>query len=122
MNSSRLSMKPYHVPLKAVPLRGRARNDQPPRHQGEVLVAYGLLLPAAFFYIGFQLLPILGAFLLSLVQWNGINISSATFVGVQNFVRAFQDPVFWSSLRNNIIVGIAVVVTQCGGAFLIAAV
>jgi raffinose/stachyose/melibiose transport system permease protein len=88
----------------------------------EALIAYGLILPAALFYGAFQFLPTIGAFVLSLYSWNGINLSQASFIGFGNFTQLFQDPFFWSSLRNNIKVAIAVLAFQCVGAFLIAAV
>lgn len=122
MGSSHLSLKPYDPLLDDTRLRGRTHDERRISQRGESLTAYGLLLPAAVFYLGFQFLPILGAFLLSLFQWNGINISDATFIGVQNFVQIFHDSIFWSSLRNNIVVGAGVVVLQCGGAFLLAAI
>jgi ABC-type sugar transport system permease subunit len=96
--------------------RGRARTRR------DALTAYALLLPAALFYLAFQFLPTLGAFALSLFSWNGINLSQASFIGFSNFSQLFQDPFFWSSLRNNIYVALAVLVFQCVGAFLIAAV
>jgi raffinose/stachyose/melibiose transport system permease protein len=122
MGSSRLSVKPHTPSLKDGRTQTRVRNGRLVKHHREMLAAYGFLLPATLFYLGFQFLPIIGAFLLSLFQWNGINISDAAFVGLRNFIAAFQDPVFWSSLRNNIMVGVAVVILQCGSAFLLAAV
>ena len=98
------------------------RNGGSARARRDALTAYGLLIPAAIFYAAFQFFPILGAFALSLFSWNGINLSQATFVGLANFSQLVQDPFFWSSLRNNVEVALAVLVFQCVGAFLIAAV
>lgn len=92
------------------------------RRRQDMVTAYALLLPAAVFYVGFQVLPIIGAFLLSLTSWTGINIGTAHFVGLENFATLFRDPLFWSSLRNNIVVAIVVVIVQCGGSFLLASV
>jgi ABC-type sugar transport system permease subunit len=92
------------------------------RARGDALTAYGLILPAGICYVAFQFLPILGAFVLSLFSWNGINLSQASFVGLGNFSQLVQDPYFWSSLRNNVYLAVAVLVFQCLGAFLIAAV
>jgi raffinose/stachyose/melibiose transport system permease protein len=72
------------------------------------------------FYAAFQFFPIIGAFLLSLYSWDGINFRQATFVGLDNFSQLVQDPFFWSSLRNNVYVALAVLAFQCVGAFLIA--
>jgi raffinose/stachyose/melibiose transport system permease protein len=54
---------------------GVTRIRRRPRRLRESLTAYGLIAPAAFFYAVFQLLPILGAFALSLFRWNGITLS-----------------------------------------------
>lgn len=100
----------------------RARARRTARARSDILTAYGLILPAAVFYGAFQLLPIVGAFVLSLFSWNGINLSQATFIGLDNFSQLVQDPYFWSSLRNNVIVALAVLFVQCLGSFVLAAV
>jgi raffinose/stachyose/melibiose transport system permease protein len=94
--------------------RTRARRD--------AMTAYALLIPAALFYLAFQFLPIIGAFVLSLFSWNGINLSQATYVGFSNFSQLVQDPYFWQSLRNNVYVALAVLAFQCVGSFLLAGV
>jgi raffinose/stachyose/melibiose transport system permease protein len=102
---------------------GRASGRRPSaRARRDALTAYGMMLPAALFYAVFQFFPILGAFALSLFDWNGINLSQARFVGLSNFSELSRDPVFWSSLWHNVIVALAVLVFQCLGAFLLAAV
>jgi ABC-type sugar transport system permease subunit len=98
----------------------RARRSASARR--DALTAYGLILPAGIFYAAFQFLPILGAFALSLFSWTGINLGQASFVGFGNFSQLLQDPYFWSSLRNNVYVALAVLVFQCLGAFLLAGV
>ncbi len=102
--------------------RVSGRRARAARARREAVTAYGLILPAAIFYVAFQFLPIIGAFVLSLFSWNGINLSQAVFVGFDNFGQLVQDPYFWSSLRNNVYVALAVLVFQCLGSFLLAAV
>lgn len=102
--------------------RVSGRRARGARARREAVTAYGLILPAAIFYVAFQFLPIIGAFVLSLFSWNGINLSQAVFVGFDNFGQLVQDPYFWSSLRNNVYVALAVLVFQCLGSFLLAAV
>jgi ABC-type sugar transport system permease subunit len=80
------------------------------------------LLPAAVFARRVSGATDYWAFLLSLTSWTGINIGTAHFVGLENFATLFRDPLFWSSLRNNIVVAIVVVIVQCGGSFLLASV
>lgn len=110
---------PASIPQGRAGRRGRIGRT---RARHDMITAYTLMLPAAVFYVAFQLLPILAAFVLSLFDWNGINLSQAQFIGGRNFAELFADPVFWSSLRNNVIVALAVLVFQCVGAFLLAAV
>jgi raffinose/stachyose/melibiose transport system permease protein len=58
------------------------------------------VVPALALYITFYLLPLLSSLRYSMTSWNGIN--EATFNGIDNFVRAFEDPKFWIALKNNI--------------------
>ncbi|MHB1778056.1 MAG: carbohydrate ABC transporter permease [Acidimicrobiales bacterium] len=82
--------------------------------------AFWLLAPAALFYLLFQLLPILIAFLLSLFSWNGISLGQLQFMGLQNYVNLFHDPIFAKTLINNLVVVGAVLIFQVGGGFFLA--
>jgi len=55
--------------------------------------AYLFLLPALAFYASFRLFPYAQTFWLGLHDWNGV--SPPTFVGLGNYVEAFNDPYFW---------------------------
>jgi ABC-type sugar transport system permease subunit len=59
--------------------------------------------PAFVFYTTFWILPMLGAFGISLTHWDGISLNTMRFAGVQNYVQLSTDPIFWGSLRNNLI-------------------
>lgn len=85
-------------------------------------IAYALLLPAGLFYVAFQLLPILFAFALSLFSWDGINLGTAEFSGLANYQTLLQDGLLWRSVWHNLLVAVAVLVVQCGGSFLLAAI
>ena len=52
------------------------------------------------------------------MEWNGI--SDMTFIGFDNFKRLFQEPLFWSSVKNNIYVVLASVLGQIPIALFIA--
>ena len=52
------------------------------------------------------------------MEWNGI--SDMTFIGFDNFERLFQEPLFWSSVKNNIYVVLASVLGQIPIALFIA--
>ncbi|QJU55242.1 sugar ABC transporter permease [Herbiconiux sp. KACC 21604] len=84
--------------------------------------AYGLIAPAGILYALFQLVPILGAFVLSFTSWNGINLSRIEFTGLDNYVRLMQDELFWRAVLHNLIVALLVFVFMTVGSFLIAAI
>ena len=104
------------------PQRRASRKRGSTRARRDAMTAYALIVPAALFYAAFQFFPIVGAFALSLFDWNGINLSQARFIGLSNFSELLQDPVFWSSLQHNVVVAMAVLLFQCLGAFVVAAV
>ena len=54
------------------------------------------VLPALFFVLLATDIPFVLNMVYSLFEWNGIS-KSATFVGLQNFVKVFHDKVFWKS-------------------------
>lgn len=76
------------------------------------------LLPALVIYAVFAIYPILQSFYYSLVEWNGF--SDKTFIGLDNYVKLFQDPLFWNSAKNNIFIVIASVLGQVPIALFIA--
>jgi len=66
-----------------------------------------LLAPALFIAPGFVLFlvviiyPMAQAFQISLYDWKIIAGATSTFIGLDNYIRAFNDPVFWLSLTNS---------------------
>jgi len=64
---------------------------------------YGWLLVSP--YVGFFLLisafPIIFSFVLVFMRWN--MLSPMKFIGLQNFVTLFQDPLFWKALYNTLL-------------------
>lgn len=63
----------------------------------EWLAAYLFLLPAAVFFLGFVILPMIGGVVISFFDYNP---RSSVFVGLENYINIFQDPVFKKSLWN----------------------
>ncbi|MEK3786372.1 MULTISPECIES: carbohydrate ABC transporter permease [Paenibacillus] len=59
---------------------------------------YVFISPFFILFMVFLLYPFLYSFYLSLVEWNGGK--TKTFVGLDNYVRLFQDNVFWLSIVN----------------------
>lgn len=68
---------------------------------------YGLLfaLPALLFVFVFMLYPLLYSGYMSLTDYNFVYDDSATFVGFDNYVAAFQDSQFLVSLKNTFVFG-----------------
>ncbi len=71
-----------------------------------------MLLPAGVLLITFLLVPIGLTFGLAFTNARLVSPRPAEFVGVDNFVRLFQDDTFWASLRNTIIFAIVIVPVQ----------
>lgn len=53
-------------------------------------------------YLMFVVSPFLQSFYYSLTDWTGLS-PSMEFIGISNYLRIFDDPVFWKSLRNNLL-------------------
>ena len=69
------------------------------------------LFPAFFFLAVFIVWPILSSLQLSFVEWNGIS-PQRDFVGFDNWLRLFKDPVFWRAFRNNLIIVVLSILIQ----------
>ncbi|HEX7065244.1 MAG TPA: sugar ABC transporter permease [Bacillales bacterium] len=57
------------------------------------------LLPAVLFYVVFMIYPIGEAIYDGFTKWNGV--SEKNFIGLDNYIRLFQDSLFWDSLLRN---------------------
>lgn len=64
----------------------------------ETVLGYLFLLPALVLFCGFCYYPILDALRISLLDWSGIS-KTPQFIGIDNYVRAFRDPLFNRALR-----------------------
>ncbi|UOQ83725.1 carbohydrate ABC transporter permease [Gracilibacillus salinarum] len=73
------------------------------------IIAVGVI-PALTLYLIFSIVPIFISFYYSFMSWNGF--SEMQFVGLANFQEVLQDKVFWSSVRNNVLVVLASVFGQ----------
>lgn len=76
------------------------------------------LLPVTVLMVAFFLYPILFLVLLSFMEWNGI--AAMSFNGLQNFAKLFQDPIFQTSITNNLIWALSAAFLQIPLALLIA--
>jgi multiple sugar transport system permease protein len=67
-------------------------------HRRSIWIAYLLLLPALACLVVFRLFPIAETLLGSLYAESFAHGGTEVFVGLQNYVRIFHDPVFWNSV------------------------
>lgn len=68
----------------------------------ETLTAYGLLMPILVFFVVFQYYPILKSVAISFMEY-GLLLPETPWVGLENYVLQFQDPLFLSALRNTLV-------------------
>lgn len=76
--------------------------------RSETRSAYTLLLPVLVFFLVFQYYPILKSIALSFFEY-GLLMRDTPFVGLEQYVRQFQDPLFLSALWNTILFVVATV-------------
>lgn len=81
----------------------------------ETIASYLFLLPALFFFLGFVIYPMIMGILTSFTDASLANNGRGQFVGLRNYVRLFQDPVFRKSAVNTVI--IVIVSVPCVTAF-----
>ncbi len=70
------------------------------RRRREVLAAYAFLAPGFLLFAVVVLYPIARAFQISLYDWSLVPGAASDFLGLHNYGRALNDPVFWRALVN----------------------
>ncbi len=68
-------------------------------------VAYMFLAPALILMAIFIVIPVVASFVISLTDFDIFALadwSNAEFIGFENFVRLFQDELFWKALKNTL--------------------
>lgn len=73
-------------------------------------VIFSLVLPGLLTFIVAILAPIVLSAFYSLTNYSGLG--EATYIGIQNYRDLFQDQVFWSALRNSLLLAIGFVAIQ----------
>jgi len=86
--------------------------SSPKRSRSSTTVALLMLLPAAVLLVTFLLIPIGLTFGLAFTNARLISPRPAEFIGVDNFVRLFDDETFWAALRNTLIFAVVIVPFQ----------
>jgi multiple sugar transport system permease protein len=81
--------------------------------------AFAFIAPSALILAVFTLWPIAQAFWMSLHDWS-FTAAVHPFIGLGNFNRLFDDPLFWNAARTTVIYTIAAVPFQIGLALMLA--
>lgn len=68
----------------------------------EKFKAYLMLLPAGIFFLIFIIIPLFYTFYLSFFDWNMIKVNKK-FVGFDNYIELFKNPIFYRILINTFI-------------------
>jgi raffinose/stachyose/melibiose transport system permease protein len=90
---------------------GIARPRTRPRLPTRLVTVSLFLLPALALYALFVLLPIVQAAHYSLYKWNGLE-PLTNFIGLDNYVKAFNDKGFRTAVSNNLLVLVLSLVIQ----------
>ncbi|SMB97370.1 carbohydrate ABC transporter membrane protein 1, CUT1 family [Thermanaeromonas toyohensis ToBE] len=88
----------------------------------QIIWAIFFVFPALFLFIFTVLYPLLEVVRLSLYEWRMVG-KGPTFVGLQNYITTFHDPLFWQAVKVTVIwtLGVvpAIIVLGLGTAFLL---
>ncbi|MFD1176946.1 carbohydrate ABC transporter permease [Paenibacillus puldeungensis] len=79
------------------------------------------LAPAFLLFLLFYAAPIFSGFYYGFTDWRGLSFS-ANWIGLDNFIHVFKDPLFLTALRNILILSVFVLVIQHVVAILLAVV
>ncbi|MBT2655233.1 sugar ABC transporter permease [Bacillus sp. ISL-18] len=77
-------------------------------------------LPALALLFTFLILPVILAFVYSFMNYNMLNPDEKVFTGLDNYIRLFQDKIFFTALKNTLYFTVLVVPLQCGVALFLA--
>ena len=78
----------------------------------ETVAGYLFLLPSLIFFIGFVVFPMFLCIWNSLTNAN-MHAGDVSFVGLQNFVKLFEDKTFLEALKNTFVIVLVSVPTVC---------
>jgi multiple sugar transport system permease protein len=83
---------------------------------------YLFILPGFIFLAFWIIFPMIKAFQISLYDWNIMPNGTSEFLGVQNYLRAFKDDLFWLAVKNSLLYALVTVVGQLAFGLLLAVV
>ncbi|GEL08324.1 carbohydrate ABC transporter membrane protein 1 (CUT1 family) [Salisediminibacterium halotolerans] len=88
------------------------------QRQRNMMSGYLFISPFYLLFAVFGIFPILFSFYLGFFSWDGLG--PMEFVGLNNFNIIFNDPLFWKSIYNTIMIGLMGTAPQLIAAILIA--
>ena len=80
------------------------------KYMGNKLAIALFVIPALTIFIIFDFIPILQVFAYSFTDWNGLTVPN--FIKLDNYIKLFQDRVFYTSNKNQLIFAIVITVYQ----------
>lgn len=96
-----------------------ARSARRSRIRRTELWAYLFLFPTIALYGLFTVYPIVGSYWYSFLDWNGFD-AVKTFIGLQNYLEAVHDPLFWNAFKVTVLFTVVAVPVKVALAFLLA--
>lgn len=81
-------------------------------------VPYSYIAPFYILFLIFMAFPIVFSLYLGVQSWDGL--SPMRFVGLGNFQRLFDDPIFWRALANTLYIGVVAHIPMLSFALIVA--
>ncbi|NWF51365.1 MAG: sugar ABC transporter permease, partial [Ignavibacteriaceae bacterium] len=72
-------------------------------YKSSAIAAYFFIAPALLAILIFFFIPVIAAFVISFTDFDIYalgNFNTVRFIGLKNYLRLFEDPLFWQSLKN----------------------
>jgi multiple sugar transport system permease protein len=74
--------------------------------------AYIFLLPGLFLFFSLSIYPLLKALQISFYKWSIMPNQPSQFIGLDNYIRAFNDPIVWLAFKNTLLYTVVTVPGQ----------
>jgi raffinose/stachyose/melibiose transport system permease protein len=104
---------------KSLSLTTSSRKSKIRDRQWEAITGLLFILPALVLFVLFGLYPFLRTVQISFNEWDGIS-SSMRFIGLENYLLAFKDRIWWLALRNGALLSLAALIVMDGLGLLLA--
>lgn len=81
---------------------GTVRDHVQSRSTRELVIGFLFASPYLILFSVFLLFPLLKGLYMSLFDWNFLEPSKSTFIGLENYSRLLNDPAFWNAFWNTL--------------------